>query len=62
MQNGSLSGSQTKAMPHKTKLATFKHRWHNVTGSNSGNDLVWFPDDDLLWIEIRRNTQWDIML
>jgi hypothetical protein len=32
---GSSSVSQTKPIPHKTKLATFIHSWHGAKGSKS---------------------------
>ena len=59
-----------KTIPHKTKLATFVHSWLFYTmwimyWSGSlvlcRTVLVWFPDDNPLWIKTCRIIQFDIL-
>ena len=70
IHKGSSSENQTKTIPYKTKLATFMHSWHFYTMwlmYQSGflvlcvTVMVWFPDDDPLWIKTCGIIQYDIL-
>jgi len=70
IHKGSSSENQTKTIWHKTKLATFIHSWLFYTTwirywsgclALCSSAMVWFPDDDPLWIKTYRIIQCDIL-